>query len=285
MYAAPFEYHAPASVADAVKLLSQYGDDGKVITGGMSLIPLMKFRLAQPKHLIDLRKIAELKGIKEQGGRVVIGARTSHAELESNPVLRSKCPVIAQVAAHIGDQQVRNRGTIGGSLMHADPGADLPAAMLALDAELTLQGKSTRTVKAADFFQDALATSAKPDEILVSISVPTTGNTTCYMKLAQQASGFALVGVAAVLEMSGTTCKGARIGVTGVCGKAFRAGAVEKALAGKALDAKTIQAAAAEVAKDIKHPLSDPLNGSAEYRTQMAVVYTARAIMGAAGVK
>lgn len=285
MYAAPFEYHAPASVAEAVKLLSQYGEDGKIITGGMSLIPLMKFRLAQPQHLIDLRKVAELKGVKEQGGKVVIGARTTHAELETNPVLRSKCPVIPQVAARIGDQQVRNRGTIGGSLMHADPSADLPAAMLALDAELTLQGNSARTVKAADFFQDALTTSAKPDEILVSISVPATGGATHYAKLAQQASGFALVGVAAVLEMSGSTCKSARIGVTGVCSKAFRAGAVEKALAGKALDAKTIQAAAAEVTKDIKNPLSDPLNGSAEYRTHMAVVYTARAIMGAAGVK
>ncbi|HEX7928258.1 MAG TPA: xanthine dehydrogenase family protein subunit M, partial [bacterium] len=254
MYAASFEYHAPASVADAVKLLSQYGDDGKIITGGMSLIPLMKFRLAQPKHLIDLRKIADLKGVKEAGGKIVIGARTTHGELETNATLKAKCPVIAQVAAHIGDQQVRNRGTIGGSLMHADPSADLPAAMVALDAEFTLQGKASRTVKAADFFKDALETSAKSDEILVSISVPTTGATTCYMKLAQQASGFALVGVAAVLEMSGNTCKSARIGVTGVTGKAFRAASVEKAIAGKALDAKSIQAAAAEVAKDIKNP-------------------------------
>lgn len=285
MYAAPFEYHAPATVQEAVMLLSKFGDDGKIITGGMSLIPLMKFRLAQPKHLIDLCKLADLKGIKEQGGRIVIGARTTHAELETNPVLRSKCPVIAQVAARIGDQQVRNRGTIGGSLMHADPGADLPAAMMALDAELTLQGKSTRTIKARDFLQDALTTSAKGDEILVSISVPTTGSTASYAKLAQQASGFALVGVAAVLEMSGTTCKNARIGVTGVCGKAFRAGSVEKALEGKALDAKIIATAAAELEKDIKNPLSDPLNGSAEYRTHMARVYTQRAILTAAGLK
>jgi carbon-monoxide dehydrogenase medium subunit len=285
MYAASFEYHAPASVQEAVTLLGKFGDDGKIITGGMSLIPLMKFRLAQPKHLIDLRKIADLKGVKEQGGKIVIGARTTHGELETNAIIKSKCPVIAQVAAHIGDQQVRNRGTIGGSLMHADPSADLPAAMVALDAELTLQGKSTRTVKAADFFKDALETSAKSDEILVSISVPATGATTSYMKLAQQASGFALVGVAAVLEMSGTTCKSARIGVTGVSGKAFRSGSVEKALAGKALDAKSIQAAAAEVAKDIKHPVSDPLNGSAEYRANAARIYTQRAIMAAAGVK
>jgi carbon-monoxide dehydrogenase medium subunit len=285
MFAASFEYHAPASLQEAVTLVGKFGDDGKVITGGMSLIPLMKFRLAQPKHLIDLRKVTDLKGIKEQGGKLVIGARTTHGEIETSAVVKSKCPALAQCAAHIGDQQVRNRGTIGGSLMHADPSADLPAVMVALDAEITLQGKSSRTVKAADFFVDALTTSAKGDEILVSVSVPTTGANAAYLKLAQQASGFALVGVAAVLEMKGNTCSSARIGVTGVCAKAFRASSVEKALAGKALDANAVKAAAAEVAKDIKNPLSDPLNGSAEYRVSATKTFVARAVMAAAGLK
>lgn len=282
MYSAAFEYHTPATVQEAVQLLAKFGDDGKVITGGMSLIPMMKFRLARPAQLVDLRKLAELKGVKEAGGKIVIGARTTHAELESNAILKAKCPVIAKAASHIGDQQVRNRGTIGGSLIHADPAADLPAAMVALDAEMTLQGKSTRTVKAKDFFMDALQSAAKADEILVSISVPATSTKAAYGKLAQQASGFALVGVAVVLDMKGTTCTSARIGVTGVCGKPFRAASVEAALAGKTLDAKTIQAAADAVVKDIKHPLEDPLNGSGEYRTGAAKAIVARAIQEAA---
>ncbi len=283
MFSASFEYHTPATVQEAVQLLAKYGDEGKVVTGGMSLIPLMKLRLARPAHVVDLRKLADLKGVKEAGGRIVIGARTTHAELESNALVKSKCPLIAQTAAHIGDQQVRNRGTIGGSLIHADPGADLPAAMLALDAELTLQGKASRTVHAKDFFVDALTSAAKSDEILVSISVPTTSAHTAYVKLGQQASGFALVGVAVVLDLKGKTVNSARVGVTGICAKAFRAASVEAALAGKTLDAKTIQAAADAVVKDIRHPLEDPLNGSGEYRTAAAKAIVARAIQQAVG--
>ncbi|HUJ73226.1 MAG TPA: xanthine dehydrogenase family protein subunit M, partial [bacterium] len=270
MFAAAFEYHAPSSVQEAVSLLGKYGDDGKIITGGMSLIPLMKFRLARPAHLIDLRKVADLKGIKEQGGKVVVGARTTHAELEASSLLQSKCPLLAQAAAEIGDQQVRNRGTIGGSIVHGDPGADLPAVMMALDAEMTLMGKSSRTVKAKDFFVDALTTAAKPDEVLVSVALPVTTAKTAYVKLAQQASGFALVGAAVALDMNGNTCTGARVGITGVAPTAFRAAAVEKLLAGKSLDDKSIQAAADAVAGEIKHPLEDALNGSAEYRKNAA---------------
>jgi aerobic carbon-monoxide dehydrogenase medium subunit len=281
MYAAAFEYHTPATVKEAVALIGKFGDEGKIVTGGMSLIPLMKFRLARPTHLVDLRKIGELKGIKEAGGKIVIGARTTHGELETNALLLAKCPLVAKTAAHVGDQQVRNRGTIGGSLIHADPAADLPAAMMALDAEITLQGKTSRTVKAKDFFVDALTTAANADEILVSISVPTTSTKAAYEKLAQQASGFALVGAAVVLEMKGSTCTSARVGMTGVCSKAFRATSVEAALAGKTLDAKSIQAAADLVVKDIKDPLEDPLNGSGEYRTAAAKSIVARAIQHA----
>ena len=281
MFPEKFEYHVPASLAEATGLLGKYGDDAKVLTGGMSLIPLMKLRLAAPAHLVDLRKLTELKGVKEAGGKLVIGARTTYDELSRDKTVLAKCPALAQAAAAVGDVQVRNRGTIGGSLVHADPAADLPAVALALDAELTLQGRQPRTVKIADFIVDSLVTAIEPEEVLVSISVPTTGKQAAYVKLAQQASGFALVGVAAVLEMSGKTCKSARIGVTGVCGKAFRAAAVEKALAGKALDAAGIRAAAEQLTKDIRHPLEDPLNGSAAYRTQVAKVYTARAIQAA----
>lgn len=281
MFAEKFEYHAPASLQEAASLLGQHGEDAKIVTGGMSLIPLMKLRLAAPSHLIDLRKLNDLKGVSESGGKIVIGARTTYSELAGNALLRSKCPLVCQAAAEVGDVQVRNRGTIGGSLVHADPAADLPAAAMALDAEISLGGRQSRTVKVADFIVDALSTSIAADEILVSVSVPATGPKTCYLKMAQHASGFALVGVAVVLDMEGNTCRSARIGVTGVSAKAFRAATVEQALAGKALDAGTIKAAAEQIAADIRDPLEDPLNGSAAYRAQLAKVYTARAVQGA----
>ena len=282
MYPESFEYHAPASLKEAVALLGQYGDDAKIVTGGMSLIPMMKLRLAQPKHLIDLKKVGELKGITESGGKITIGARTTYWELESNAMLQSKCPLVAAAAASVGDVQVRNRGTIGGSLVHNDPAADLPAALIALDAELTLMGKNERKVALKDFLVDSLTTSIKPNEVLVKITVPVTGKTASYRKMAQQASGFALVGVAVALEVSNGKCSAARIGVTGVSPKAFRASSVEKALAGKALDAATIASAAEKIAADAKDPLSDPLNASSEYRLHLAKVFTRRAIEAAA---
>jgi len=281
MYAESFEYHAPNTLQEAVGLLQQYGDDAKVLTGGMSLIPLMKLRLAAPKHVIDLRKVGDLEGVSESGGNVVIGARTTHGALETSQVLREKCPVVAQTAAQIGDVQVRNRGTIGGSLVHADPAADLPAAMLALDAQITLHGKSERTMGAGEFFQAALMSAAEPDEILTRITVPQTGKHTAYAKFAQPASGFALVGVAAVLEMDGNTCKSARIGVTGVCDTAFRATSVEQALAGQSLSGDAVRAAAEKIDGDITDPLDDPVNASADYRRHLARVFTARAVQQA----
>ncbi|MCH8883584.1 MAG: xanthine dehydrogenase family protein subunit M [SAR324 cluster bacterium] len=281
MYAESFEYHAPASLQEAVTLLGQYGDDAKIVTGGMSLIPIMKLRLAAPKHLIDLRKVGELKGISESGGNLTIGAGTTYYELESSKTVLDKCPLLAQTAAAVGDVQVRNRGTLGGSVVHNDPSADLPAALVALDAQLTLQGKSQRTVAIKDFLVDSLTTAIEPDEILVRITVIATGRNTCYAKMAQQASGFAVVGVAVALEMNGANCTGARVGVTGVSPTAFRAGAVERALAGKALDDGAIAAAAEQVAGDAKDPLGDPLNASPEYRLHLAKVFTRRAIEGA----
>jgi carbon-monoxide dehydrogenase medium subunit len=282
MFPESFEYHAPASLKETVALLAQHGEDAKIVTGGMSLIPMMKLRLAQPKHLIDLRRIGELKGITESGGKFAIGARTTYWELESSASLAAKCPLLAKAAAAVGDVQVRNRGTIGGALVHNDPAGDLPAALIALDAEITLMGKSERRIAIKDFLVDSLTTAIKPDEVLTRITVPATGKSASYQKMAQQASGFALVGVACALEISGGKCVSARIGVTGVSPKAFRASAVEKALAGKALDAASIAAAAEKVAADAKDPLGDPLNASPEYRLHLAKVYTRRAIEAAA---
>jgi carbon-monoxide dehydrogenase medium subunit len=284
MFAAPFEYHSPASVEEAIALLSRL-EEPKIVSGGMGLVPLMKFRFAQPRHIIDLRRLEALRGIAATEDEVTIGARTTHAELESSLVVQEKCPVLAQCAARIGDQQVRNRGTIGGSVMHADPAADLPAALMALDARFTLAGKTTRTVAAADFFAGALTTTAAADEILVDVRVPVTANTVSYQKLAQQASGFALVGVAAILDLSGDTCARARVGISGVTATPFRATHVERALEHKVLDAASIERAAFEVAKDIHEPLSDPLNGSVEYRSNAACVYVKRALMAAGRVQ
>ena len=280
MFSENFEYHAPANVEEAIKLLGKYGDGAKVLTGGMSLIPLMKLRLVTPAHVVDLRKCKGLSGIKEKGGQITIGAMTTHAELARSSVLAAKCRLVAQAAAEIGDVQVRNRGTIGGALVHADPAADLPAAMLALGAEITLLGKGgkERTVAADKFFVDTLTSAAKPGEILTSISVPVSGKHTAYAKMSHQASGFALVGVAVVLEMKGNTCSSAGVGVTGVDYRPFRAKSVEAALKGKALDAGSIAAAADKVLDDIEEPMDDPLNAGAEYRRHIAQVFTRRAI-------
>lgn len=283
MFPSAFEYHAPTSVKEAVGLLGQYGDDAKVLSGGMSLIPLMKLRLANPGHLIDLRKVGGLGDIKVSGKTVNIGGCVTHGALATSSALRKSCPLVAQAAEAIGDQQVRNRGTIGGSLVHADPSADLPAAMVALDAQLTLAGAKERTVSAKDFFVDALTSAIEPGELLVNIAVPTTGSKTAYLKLPNQASGFALVGVAVALEMDGATCKSARIGVTGVGYTAFRAAAVEAALAGKTLNKATVEQAAEAVAGDIGDVMEDALNGSAAYRQNLARVYVGRAVLAAMG--
>ena len=202
----------------------------------------MKFRLAQPKHLVDLRKVPGLTGIKEEGGMLVIGAMTTHYAIESSPVVKSKCPVLAATAGQIGDPMVRNMGTIGGSLAHADPAADYPAAIIALGAEMVAEGpKGKRTIKADDFFKGLLTTALAADEILTEVRVPVCGpKVGCdYQKFPHPASRFAVVGVAAVLTMDGGKVTKASIGITGAGTKATRAKGVEAGLAGKALDAAT----------------------------------------------
>ena len=247
MYPATFEYHRPTTVDEAVRLLATHKDDAKLLAGGHSLIPLMKLRLTTPKHVVDLRRITGLSGVREESGAIVIGALTTHYAIESNASLEGKCPMLPEAAAMIGDPQVRNWGTIGGSLAHADPAADWPAVVLALGAELRATGpKGSRPIKAEDFFKDLLTTVLGPDEVLTEIRIPApaAGTGMAYVKHPHPASRFAVVGVAAVLTVSGGKCDKASVAITGVGPKAARAKGVEAALAGKALDAQTIAAAA-----------------------------------------
>jgi aerobic carbon-monoxide dehydrogenase medium subunit len=283
MIPAPFDYVVPSSLAEAVSLLAQHPDEAKILAGGHSLIPAMKLRLAQPQLLIDIGRLKDLSYIREEGDALHIGALTTHYELESSERLRKVCPLLPACAASIGDVQVRNKGTIGGSLAHADPAADWPAAVLALDAELiAASAQGERTIKATDFFVDMLTTALAPGEILREIRVPLTpaGARHAYQKLHHPASGFAVVGVAVRLVRQDDTCQAISIGITGVAVKAYRAAGVEQALTGRALDEQTIAAAAAHAADNIE-PNGD-LFASADYRRHLAQVYTRRAINAAA---
>jgi len=273
MIPAPFDYFRPQSLDEALGLLMEH-DDAKVLAGGHSLIPAMKLRLAQPKNVIDISHVTDLSFIREQDGRIVIGALATHYEIESSKLLRDRCPLLSEVAPQIGDVQVRNKGTLGGSLVHADPASDWPAAILALDAELTIAGANgRRTVRAADFFVEMMQTAVQSNEILCAIQVPTTAKSVAYVKSAQKASGFAIAGVATVVDKAGMS---AAIGISGVAAKPYRAAAVERALAGEALTPQTLAAAAAKAAEGID-PLSD-IHASTEFRAHLAQINTRRAL-------
>ncbi len=283
MYSATFEYHRPGTIEEAVRLLASHRDDAKLLAGGHSLIPLMKLRLASPKHVVDLRRIGGLSGIREEGNTIVIGAMTTHYAIESNASLKTKCPLLPEAAAMIGDPQVRNWGTLGGSLAHSDPAADWPAVVLALGAELKAVGpKGARTIKADDFFKALMTTALAPDEMLTEIRVPmpAAGAATAYLKHPHPASRFAVVGVAAVLTVTGGKCEKASVAITGVGSKATRAKGVEGALAGKALDAQTLAAAAEKAADGLD--INADLQGSVEYKQHLTRVYTRRALEAAA---
>jgi carbon-monoxide dehydrogenase medium subunit len=282
MYPAAFEYHTPGSVQEALGLLGKL-EDAKILAGGHSLVPMMKLRLAQPKHLIDLRKVPGLGGIKEEGSTIVIGAMTTHWEVESSKLLQAKCPVLSDTAKIIGDPAVRNKGTIGGSLAHADPAADMPATVIALGAELVCQGsKGRRTVKVDDWFQGLMATALGEDELLVELRVPALmpGTGSAYMKFAHPASRFAIVGAAAVVTVDKQgTCTKAGVGITGAGTKAVRAKGVEAGLVGKRLDAATIEAAAQKAADGVD--VQADLQGSVEYKSHLCRVFARRAIEAA----
>jgi carbon-monoxide dehydrogenase medium subunit len=283
MIPAPFDYQAPATLDEAISLLAADPDGAKVLAGGHSLIPAMKLRLAQPQLLVDIARIKSLSYIREEANQILIGATTTHYQLESSDLLQQICPLLPACAKSIGDVQVRNKGTIGGSIAHSDPAGDWPAAVLALNANLVLVGPGgERTVRAEDFFVDLLTTDLQPGEILreIRIEKPTGRFGQAYQKVPHPASGFAVVGIAVHLELNDdNSCKAAHIGITGVGAKAYRAQATEAALAGSSLDEQTITSAAAHVCDGVD-PNSD-LYASGEYRCHLAQVHTRRAIQAA----
>jgi carbon-monoxide dehydrogenase medium subunit len=274
-----FEYTAPDSLKSVLQLLES---GAKPLAGGMSLIPMMKLRLATPEHLVDLGKLKELIHVRESGNAVHIGAMSTHYDLETSPALLRKCPLLAETAAEIGDLQVRNRGTVGGSAAHADPSADYPAALQALEARFVLIGaEKERTVSAGEFFVDAFTTALEPGEIVREVIVPAeeAGTGTCYEKVVQPASGFAIVGIAVRVRRSAGKIGFVRIGVTGLSNCSYRATAAESALAGKSGTAAEVASAAALVAQGVD--ANSDLHASADYRRHLASVHAARAITAA----
>lgn len=277
MIPSTFEYRRATSIDDALAQLTACG--GKLLAGGHSLIPLMKLRLSEPPVLIDIARVPGLTGVRESGDAIEIGAATTHHDVATSSLLRDRCPVLAETAGDIGDPQVRNRGTIGGSLAHADPAADYPAAMLALDAELVVRSsRGSRTVKADGFFQGLFSVDLAPDELIVAVRVRP-ARAAAYAKLHQRASHFAIVGVAAALAASGGKISSARVGVTGAGPHATRLTSVEEALVGRAPSADTFQAAAAAASVD---DLNADIHASEEYRRAMVPVFTRRALEAAA---
>jgi carbon-monoxide dehydrogenase medium subunit len=273
MIPATFDYFRPQTLDEALGLLTNH-EDAKVLAGGHSLIPAMKLRLAQPKTVIDIGRVAELSYVREAEGRILIGALATHYQIESSTLLRDKCPLLSEVAPQIGDVQVRNKGTIGGSLVHADPASDWPAAILALDAELIIAGPNgRRSVAATEFFVEMMQTAVKSNEILCEIRVPATAKSVAYVKSAQKASGFAIAGVAAFVDKSRKTVA---IGISGVAAKPYRAAATERALGGTALTTETVATASARAAEGVD-PLED-IHASAEFRAHLAQVNTRRAL-------
>ena len=280
MIAAPFEYLRASSVEDALAKLSASNGGGKIIAGGHSLVPVMKMRLAQPTVLIDIARLPELAGVRERGDRIEVGACTVHHDIASSPVLQQQAPALADAAREIGDPQVRNRGTIGGSLAHSDPAADYPAVMLALDADIHVQGpRGPRQIKAQQFFKDLMTVDLASDEIIVAISfAPSPAS--AYAKLHQRASHFAIVGVAAALTGESGRLEAARIGLTGVGAHAVRLDSVERALARQPASADAVQAASEQAGADLTDVNAD-IHASADYRRAMVPVFVRRALDGA----
>ncbi len=283
MITAQFDYQAPKTLDEAVALIAQHQDDEKILAGGHSLIPAMKLRLAQPQLLIDIGRIGDLSYIREDAGQIRIGAMTTHYQIESSERLKEICPLLPDCAVHIGDVQVRNKGTIGGSVAHSDPAGDWPAAIIALRADMVVAGSGgERIINADDFFVDMLTTALKPSEIVreIRIAAPQGRVGQSYQKVRHPASGFAVVGVAVTLKLAASdNCEGAGVGITGVGSKAYRATAVEAALAGKELNEQTIADAGSHATDDID--ANSDLYASADYRKHLAQVHTRRAIQDA----
>jgi len=271
-----FEYKNAGSVADAIGML---GDDGQILGGGQSLIPALKLRLNSPGALVDISKIDAIKGISDNEKSITVGGGVTHASIASDSALAASAPMMGQAAREIGDIQVRNRGTIGGSIAHADPAADWPAVLLASDANVMIQNKDgKRTVDIDQFFTGFYETALKEGEVITGISIPKSGfnKNSAYAKFKQPASRFAIVGCAVAVDVDGGVVKEARVALTGVSESAYRATSVEKALVGKALTAENIDAAVGDVTEG-RDVMSDHY-ASEKYRTHLASVYTKRAL-------
>ncbi|HEX7917424.1 xanthine dehydrogenase family protein subunit M [Rudaea sp.] len=279
----PFEYHAPTSVDDAIRLLGDYGDSAKLLAGGHSLLPMMKLRFASPDHLIDLNRIPSLKYIEQEGNEIRIGAMTCENDLIWSTLLKEKVPLIVETAGLISDPQVRYKGTIGGDISHGDPGCDHPALMLCLGASFVLRGPNGERVVPADgYFLGTYYTAIEPNEIMteIRIPIPPAGSGWCYSKLKRKTGDFATAASAVLLQMSGDIVNNVSIGLTNVAPTALKAKEAEKALLGKRLDDTAIEAAA-QAAMKICDPAED-LRGSVEYKTAMAGEMTRRALRTAA---
>ena len=280
MIPAQFDYVAPDSLDEALRLLSEGGEEAKLLAGGHSLLPLMKLRLATPSLLVDLRKVPGLDGVERQNGSWRIGALTPHATLERSPELG----ILATAAATIADPQVRNRGTIGGSLAHGDPAADLPAVLLIAEGSVTLRGPGgERSVPASGLFEDYLETAVGPDEVLTDVQLPAMdGWGFGYQKFNRRSEDWAMVAVSVIVKASDGGAEDVRVGLTNMGSTPLRAGAVEEALRGQPLNAETIARAAEEAAEGTDPPAD--LNASAEYKSHLARVLCRRALQEAAGL-
>ncbi len=276
MYPAKFDYHRASSVAEAVALLQEHGDDAKLLAGGHSLIPMMKLRLAQPAVLIDIGRVDELRGITQDNGSVRIGAMSTYAEIASSDI---GLDALTEACAIIGDRQVRNRGTIGGNLAHNDPAGDLPAVALALDAEIEAVGPNgSRTIAASDFIEDLLETALEENEVLTAITFPVSG-ASAYAKFENPASGYAICGVAAKVEASNGVIHSCRVAVNGASDYAQRLTEVEEALTGQAATAENIASAAANAGANLEF-LAD-IHADEAYRAHLTKVLTRRALEAA----
>jgi carbon-monoxide dehydrogenase medium subunit len=281
---APFDYVAPTSIGEAVGALAATGGEGKVLAGGQSLLPILRLRMADPSTLVDLGRVPELRGVRDDVDAIVIGAMTTHYDVLHNDLIRAHAPLIAQATATVADPQVRHRGTFGGALSHADPAGDLGAAAVALDCEFVASGPDgERRIPAAEFFLDYLTTALGPDEILTAIRVPKLGAgwSSHYEKFNRVAQAWSIVGVAALIKRDGAgAISEARIGLTNMGPTALRATATEQALVGSTTTQQGVAAAAARAAEGTNPP-SD-LSGRSDYRAHLAEVLTTRAVLAAA---
>ncbi|WP_024794707.1 FAD binding domain-containing protein [Tomitella biformata] len=279
-----FDYTAPETIEDALRALAEAGEDAKIIAGGQSLMPVLRLRMNDPNVVIDLGRIPELRGIREEGDNLVIGAMTTHYDVIHDPLVRAHAALLVEAATTVADPQIRHRGTLGGAVAHADPAGDLSAPVLALGATMTIAGPNgRREVAAQDFFQDLFTTAIEPDEILAAITIPKhTGWSAHYEKFNLTAQAWSVVAVAAALKVSGGKIEQARVALTNMANVPLRAAGVEESLIGRNADAETIRAAAARAAEGTD-PNSDG-DADAGYRTHLAQVLTGRAVAAAAGL-